>query len=157
MFLTWDSSLRPTKYFIIFAFLLFFCLGFAPQPAEPRLKLDLFADKAIYHLREPVKMTLIVTNEGPQTISAVYSSSQSFDLAVFDQDRKEVWRWSNDKVFAQMLRPFTLPPGKEVRFSAAWKQADHYGNPVPKGKYYIQGWLALSPRKASPQKLIIIN
>jgi len=137
--------------------LIVFCLGFAPQPAEPQLKVDLFADKAIYQLKEPVKMTLIITNESQKSISAVYSSSQSFDFAVFDQDRKEIWRWSNDKVFAMMLRPFKLPPGKDLRFSTTWKQTDYYGNPVPKGKYFVQGWLALSPRKASPQKQLIVK
>ena len=149
--------MRLTKFYVIFAFLIVFCLAFAPQPAKPQLKVDLFADKAIYHLREPVKLTLIVTNESQKIISAVYSSSQSFDFAVFNNDKREIWRWSNDKVFAQMLRPFTLPPGKEVRFSTTWKQADYYGNPVPKGKYYVQGWLVLSPRKASPQKQLIVK
>ena len=149
--------MRLTKFYVIFAFLIVFCLAFAPQPAEPRLKVNLFADKAIYHLREPVKLTLIVTNENQKIISAVYSSSQSFDFAVYKPDQKEIWRWSHDKVFAMMVRPFELSPGKNIKFSYTWKQTGNNSQLVPAGKYYVQGWLVLSPRKASPQKQLIVK
>jgi hypothetical protein len=149
--------LRLTKHFLIFAFLLFFCLGFGPRPTEPGLSVSLFIPQEIYYRGEPVHLTIIAANKSRDTFSSVYSSSQSFDFAVFDQSRKEIWRWSHDKVFAMMVRPFELLPGKDIRFSYTWKQTGNNSQLVPAGKYYVQGWLVLSPRKASPQKQLIVK
>ena len=149
---------RIRNFNLLFPLLLIvFCLGFGTRPIEPKLSVSLFTPKEVYHRREPIELTIIITNESQETISSIYSSSQSFDFAVYKPDQKEIWRWSHDKVFAMMVRPFELSPGKNIKFSYTWKQTGNNSQLVPAGKYYVQGWLVLSPRKASLQKMIIIK
>jgi hypothetical protein len=75
-----------------------------------------------------------VTNEGEEPIDLQFSSAQTHDVVVLDGD-EEVWRYSADRMFAQMLQSKTVDAGETVSFEAEWT------DPVP-GEFDAVAFLA---------------
>lgn len=58
-----------------------------------------------------------------------------------DAEGQEVWRWSNERIFAQVLGQETLGPGlEEILYTAT------YAGPLEPGVYKITGALLASGR-----------
>jgi hypothetical protein len=125
--------------------------------SEVGVTAGIFTDKTTYDLGEQVQMTLIVKNESAEMIESSFSSSQSFDFIIYDEKMDEVRRWSHDKMFAMALRPFKLSPGGSVEYDWTWTQLDNANQPVPAGKYFVQGQLTLLPRVNTPKISISIQ
>jgi hypothetical protein len=51
-----------------------------------------------------VTFTLDVTNRSPKLLELTFPSGQTHDFAVVDASGREVWRWSNDRMFTQSLQ-----------------------------------------------------
>ncbi len=154
------SSMTPVAKLLIFIFLLVGCtrqeippkeVPIVPNPPQEEaegLKIELKLDKPSYKLKEPVKMTLTVTNKSKETFKDSFRSSQMYDFRV-KQDNKEIWHWSADKFFAQVITEFTLSPEKSVSFKEVWEQVDNDGKKVSAGKYQVIGILATRPERSS--------
>ncbi len=113
------------------------------------VELVLSVDKAQYAPGETVQMELLVRNRGPAATTFQFSDSQRYEFLVLREDGQLVWRWSHDKVFAQVLGTLTLVPGEERRFRERWDQRDEQGRTVPPGRYWVEG-LFPPPRPALP-------
>jgi intracellular proteinase inhibitor BsuPI len=74
------------------------------------LILLLTADKTVYAEGEPVELTLQVVNRGPRPVTLQFRDSQRYDFLIRNAQGQEVWRWSADQMFAQMLGQETLSP-----------------------------------------------
>jgi uncharacterized protein (DUF58 family) len=122
------------------------------------------ANKQRYLVGEPVELVLTVTNLGPNPVTFRFSDSQRYDLVVTREDGTPVWRWSHDKLFAQVLGTMTLAPGASRIFRDRWDQRDQEGKMVTQGRYVIEG--VFPPRRpagasgpgghSSPRVTIII-
>jgi hypothetical protein len=108
------------------------------QQNQPGLQADIFTDKTGYPQGEPVRIQLLLLNKGKTPLTFSSSNSQRFDFVIRAGD-KEVWRWSNGRMFALMIGSWKLAPGESVAYSAVWEQKDKAGNPVPPGRYKIEG------------------
>jgi hypothetical protein len=67
------------------------------------LILLLTASKAVYAEGEPVELTLQVVNRGPRPVTLQFRDSQRYDFLIRNAQGQEVWRWSADQMFAQIL------------------------------------------------------
>jgi hypothetical protein len=74
------------------------------------LILLLTASKAVYAEGEPVELTLQVVNRGPRPVTLQFRDSQRYDFLIRNTQGQEVWRWSADQMFAQVLGQETLSP-----------------------------------------------
>jgi hypothetical protein len=74
------------------------------------LILLLTASKAVYAEGEPVELTLQVVNRGPRPVTLQFRDSQRYDFLIRNAQGQEVWRWSANQMFAQMLGQETLSP-----------------------------------------------
>ena len=113
----------------------------APTPTElplARVAVTLEVDKDTYAVGEPIPMTLTVANVRAQPITLYYRDAQRFDFFVVVGDQ-EVWRWSADQLFAQVLGQETLAPGQYLVYRLVWYQQDAQGQPVPPGTYTLYG------------------
>jgi hypothetical protein len=115
---------------------------------EEGLKLELKLNKPAYKLKEPITMSLTVANKSKETFRDSFRSAQSYDFVV-KQENKEIWRWSSDKLFAQVITEFTLAPGKSKSFEEVWEQIDNDGKNISAGKYQTIGILATRPERSS--------
>ncbi len=82
------------------------------DPAEG-LQFAVSIDRGEYAAGDPVSVRLQISNllEADRTLS--FRSSQRFDLRFLDAADQEVWRWSADQSFAQVLGTEELPPDAE--------------------------------------------
>jgi len=55
-----------------------------------------------------VELTLQVVNRGPQPVTLQFRDSQRYDFLIQNAQGQEVWRWSANQMFAQILGQETL-------------------------------------------------
>jgi Intracellular proteinase inhibitor len=72
------------------------------------LILLLTASKAVYAEGEPVELTLQVVNRSPRPVTLQFRDSQRYDFLIQNAQGQEVWRWSANQMFAQILGQETL-------------------------------------------------
>jgi hypothetical protein len=109
------------------------------------MQLTLHTDRENYRPGEPVQLRLEVLNDEGKPVTLPFSSSQRYDFEVLWEGQL-IWRWSADRMFAQVLTQETLAPGERRRFEAPWdgRQAD--GVVARTGEYSARGVLTVSGR-----------
>ena len=70
-----------------------------------------------------VTFLLEVTNQTGKVVELNFPSAQTHDFAVVDARGREVWRWSREQMFTQVLRNQTLSRGASVTYSETWPDA----------------------------------
>jgi hypothetical protein len=70
-----------------------------------------------------VDFTFHVENTGSDPVELNFSSAQTHDVTV-TSGGSEVWRFSEGKMFAQMMQSETLAGGDAVRYEATWEDPD---------------------------------
>ena len=70
-------------------------------------------DKPSYAKGEPIAMTFKVFNQTEERITFHFSDAQRYDFIIEDRKGNKVWRWSDGRMFAQVLGEETLGPGRE--------------------------------------------
>lgn len=85
-----------------------------------------------------VRFRLTVTNGGDRPIELTFRDACHADFAVFD-DEVEVWRYSDGRMFAQVLTDARLEPGESASFEEAWP------DPTP-GEYTAEATLRVRER-----------
>lgn len=96
--------------------------------------------------------TLRVCNPGDQTARRGFGDAQRFDFEVYDGGQDPVWRWSEGRMFAQVIGGETWKPGEcREDWSATWQGTDGDGDPVAPGNYQVVGVLtAFTPERSEP-------
>jgi hypothetical protein len=84
---------------------------------------------------EPVEVTVAVRNVSNAPVGIVFTSGQRLDLIVRRPRGDEVWRWSHDKAFTQVIQTLLLRPQESSVLRVAWDQRDLQGRRVDPGTY----------------------
>ena len=66
-----------------------------------------------------VSFVFTVENEGSETETLSFRDAHSADFAVLDGD-DERWRWSQGRMFAQVLQSAELAPGESATYEGEW-------------------------------------
>jgi hypothetical protein len=69
---------------------------------------------------QPVTFAFTVTNPGDDPVSLQFRDSCKADFAVYEGD-EEYWRWSEGRMFTQVLQETSLSSGERETFEAAWE------------------------------------
>jgi hypothetical protein len=94
---------------------------------------------------DTARFGLTVTNEGDETASLTFSDGQRADFVVRDAEAgTERWRWSEGRMFPQMLGTEDLAPGETVTYDAEW-------NAPAGGSYVCRGELVDDANGASAE------
>lgn len=86
---------------------------------------------------EPVDAELRAVNEGGEAVTVGFGSGLRADFVLRDETGAARWRWSADRVFAQMLGEETLEPRGGVLVCRARVPA-----PAAPGRYRVVATLA---------------
>ncbi len=105
-------------------------------------------DRDVYYLGQPVKITISVTNNGPDT-TLVFADSQLADFNITNSNGKQIFFWSCHFLFYFLELKMSIRQGETiVLLEYVWyKFRDFYPFfnsllfPVFPGKYYINGWM----------------
>ena len=86
------------------------------------------------------RFTLTKRNTNPFPVILRYTTTQRFDFAVRSvATGREVWRWSFNRFFAQVIEEIRLSPGETTSQSVIWDGTNNFGVPVPSGRYILRG------------------
>ena len=68
-----------------------------------------------------VAFTFTVENGGDRPVELTFRDACRADFAVYEDDR-EIWRYSDGRMFAQVLTEAELQPGESAAFEEAWPE-----------------------------------
>ncbi|HEY0305430.1 MAG TPA: BsuPI-related putative proteinase inhibitor [Longimicrobiales bacterium] len=77
---------------------------------------------------DTVRMVLHVTNPTNQPVTLEFNSGQRYDFAIRTAAGADVWTWSADKQFAQMLGTETIAPGATLDYTETWTAGQQRGS-----------------------------
>jgi intracellular proteinase inhibitor BsuPI len=100
------------------------------------LSLLISTDKPVYKVGEPIVLTLRLVSRTQDEVRLEFSDSQRYDFVIRDPAGREVWRWSRDQVFAQVLGTEIIGPARpQLEFQT------RFSGPLGQGVYRIEGSL----------------
>ena len=110
------------------------------------LTVETFTDKSNYALGEPVSVTMVVTNEGTESVELTFSSTMQAYYRVHASDGVKLYDFNAHHPALMAITRLHLDPGESTSYvfddSDAWLQVDNHDKPVPAGSYTILGILA---------------
>ena len=77
---------------------------------------------------DKVQFALRVVNEGDKKVELNFPSGMTHDIAVLDETGRQVWRWSDGRLFTAAYQNKVLRSDDTLSFSEAWR------SPAP-GRY----------------------
>jgi len=85
----------------------------------------------------PIAIALSIRNAAPVPVSVLFPSGQRYDVIARRPRGDEVWRWSHDRAFIQVVQTVRLSPGEELAYRVTWDQRDLQGRQVDPGTYEL--------------------
>jgi hypothetical protein len=79
-------------------------------------------DKPTYSSGEPIVINLQVVNRGREAVDLGFRNAQRYDLLIKDRQGRDVWRWSQGQMFAQVLGTETLEPSRRLRYRVSVRE-----------------------------------
>lgn len=99
----------------------------------------------------PVTWTLEVQNRSKDAVTLNFRSGKDGDLAL-QQNGREVYRWSANRLFSQALRQVPLPAGARQTFRLEEKAL-----PAPAGDYELVAALASDPSPGELRRPVTVR
>lgn len=98
----------------------------------------------------------VILQFGIQNVSGedlvISYGSQPYDFIVTNEDGREVYRWSLNKLFTAEVFERTLNRDEKLSFQEQWNYQDNEDKPVPRGRYKIEVlFLIHLPELSEPQ------
>ena len=90
---------------------------------------------------EPVHLRIELVNHGEEEVRLPFSSGKTHDAIVAAAGGAEVWRWSQGRMFPQMLTDIALAPGASRHFEVVCDPAHSGTKPLVPGHYEAIGVL----------------
>jgi len=104
------------------------------SPEGVSVSLVLKANKATYTKGQALALTLRVVNESPRTVRLRFRDAQRYDVVLQDAQGATMWRWSTDRMFAQVRGEESLQPaGGQLTYRITVRQR------FPPGRYTVVG------------------
>lgn len=79
-------------------------------------------------LTDDVRFAFHVTNNAAKRLELTFPSGLTHDIVVLDEAGREVWRWSEGRMFTQTLQNHVLETDETVSYSANWHPASQHGS-----------------------------
>jgi hypothetical protein len=113
---------------LLAAAVLIFACGPRSQPsavaARPAVSADstVFADVLVHAPAgaRDVRFTLAVANGTSKRVELTFPSGQTHDFVVLDATGREVWRWSDGRLFTQLMQNRLLEARDVVTYEQRW-------------------------------------
>jgi len=92
------------------------------------------------------RFVLTVTNTSNKLLPLRFTSGQTYDFVIRDTlGDREVWRWSNENFFTQVIRNESIRAEGKWQFDVTWNRKDNDEKPVPAGAYRLTAIVTSSP------------
>lgn len=77
-----------------------------------------------------VNFALHVTNNAGKRVELTFPNGLTHDLVILDSVGREVWRWSDGRMFTQTLQNKVLESDESVSYNASWDPNSAHGTYV---------------------------
>ena len=74
-----------------------------------------------------LRFALRVVNNTSKMVEIHFPDGQTHDFVVTDSSGKEVWRWSDGRMFTQAMKSKTLKGKDDTVFEEVWNTEGHHG------------------------------
>jgi hypothetical protein len=81
-------------------------------------------------VKDQVQLALRITNGDPKRVELRFPSGQTHDFVVLDTLGREIWKWSESRLFTQSMQSRVLERDETVTFAASWDPGDRHGTYV---------------------------
>ncbi|MCL5877897.1 MAG: BsuPI-related putative proteinase inhibitor [Candidatus Bathyarchaeota archaeon] len=105
--------------------------------------------KSQYSVEEEVEISVTITNGGRSPVELIFTSAQRYDF-IISKGEKEIWRWSNGKMFAMTIEQLILQPNETLTYTEKWKPTD-----ATPGEYKATGVIMNQPPFEAPCTFIV--
>jgi hypothetical protein len=78
-------------------------------------------------VEKSVALSLQVTNASGKRTEINFPNGQMYDFRVVDSTGREVWRWSEGRLFTQSLQNRLLDAGETLTFEERWVAPESHG------------------------------
>jgi hypothetical protein len=78
----------------------------------PGVSLSLELDRGSYLPLQDIEAKLTIRHSGDEPVRLQFSTSQRYDLTILGADGDEIWRWSAERAFAQVMGEEVLGPSR---------------------------------------------
>lgn len=95
---------------------------------------ELIPTLAVRVLTDSVELSLRVSNGGESAVTLEFATSQRYDFVVRSEAGEELWRWSADRMFAEMLGREELSAGGTVEYREVWEPGGRTGRFLAEGR-----------------------
>jgi len=114
--------------------------------------ISITTDKMSYFVGEPIIITIKIFNYTEEEIIFHFNTGQRYDFIIEDEEGSEIWRWSQDMMFAMVLGEETLEPNNpEVTYTA------EYSGKLSPGYYKVTGFFVAQDRPMSGNVIIMVK
>jgi hypothetical protein len=129
-----------------------------PGGSQPdSLQASVILNEGGYAIGEPVVMTLQVVNLTDRSLKLTFPSAQRYDFIV-GRGKATIWRYSDGRMFAQVLGRYDLAAGDTVTYEYTWDQTGMDGTKPGLGAYTVEGMLMITPPlKTGPKTFGIVD
>lgn len=83
----------------------------ARTPLAPTLEID---------VNNGVHFSFDVVNAGARKLELLFNDGRTHDIIVLDTLGREVWRWSDDCMFTQVVQSKVIRPSDTLTFAESW-------------------------------------
>jgi hypothetical protein len=117
--------------------------------------------EGVFLAGRPIEVSLVASNGGNAPVAFSFPTAQRYDVIIWDDDCKEIWRWSAGRMFAQVVQSMSVPAHGSVTYRILWDQHDQSRHQVRMGAYEAQvlflgrGPLGSAPVVLPPLKFAI--
>ncbi len=109
-------------------------------------------DRPDYGPGDEIVVTLEAVNGTADPVTFYFPTSQRYDLAIMDEQGRELWRWSKTRVFAMVLGEETLGPGRP---RLAYRERIRIS--LPAGRYWLEGALTDRDRSLAGSVRLVVR
>lgn len=78
-------------------------------------------------LGSDVSFALHVTNNAAKRLELTFPNGLTHDIVVMDEAGREIWRWSEGRMFTQTLQNRVLETDETVSYNGSWRPESAHG------------------------------
>lgn len=113
-----------------------------------------FETRATYEVKEDkVVFDFELMSHYTKPVTLYFGSGQSFELIITDEQGEEVYRFSEDKAFIQMIREQIISPGEELEFQDSWDRTNKEGKKLT-GKFKAEIRIMVIPEDSDEKDVL---
>jgi hypothetical protein len=112
--------------------------GVSELEPDEGFELQVGIDRPAYGPGESITASITLTNATDRERDLSFATAQRYDLVLLDRDDLELFRWSDERSFAQVLGRVELAPGERVEWTETFPAPSRPGHYLLLGRVTTQ-------------------